>query len=83
MLNDEKQKAEEATQSAIKQYTTSINQHLQEVSIMLLKGCFISNESYKKIRLIQSYMLEEERAIVLRCELPKEVKPFQKPLYIL
>jgi hypothetical protein len=83
MLNLEKLKGEKATQSSLKEFVTTVNKHLREVSVMLLKGCFMSNESYKKLRLIQSFKLDEERGIVLRSTLPKFTNSFLKPLYVL
>lgn len=65
----------------MKNFVSSINNHHQEVALLLLKGCFISNESYKKLRLLLSFNLNQEQAVVPRCSLPKMTNSYQKPMY--
>ena len=80
-LKEEKDTIQKAADAKTNNIINSINKHFQDIALLLLKGCFLSNESYQKLRLLLSYDTNLERAIVLRCPLPKKISSYQKPMY--
>jgi hypothetical protein len=67
---------EKIRHDAMKDYATAVEGHLKERAPLLLKGSFISAESFTKLRYLMSFDLDhEEHALILRSELPKVAKP--------
>jgi len=79
-LKEEKETIQKAADAKTTNIINSINKHFQDIALLLLKGCFLSNESYQKLRLLLSFDTNLERAIVLRCPLPKKISSYQKPM---
>lgn len=81
-MKKEKEMHKKTLETTLKEFSDTINDHYQEISLLLLKGCFISNQSYKKLRLLLSFNVEQERAaIIIRCNLPKIVKASLNSMY--
>lgn len=76
-LKEEKDNLQQTFQTKMNSFVNSINDHYKNIALFLLKGCFISNKSYEKIRLLLSFKMNQEETIILRSKLPKIV---QKPL---
>ena len=81
-LKKQLKEEEEKHQKFLQDFVSSINNYHHEVAVLLLKGSFISNESYKKLRLLLSFNLNPDHSVVLRCSLPKIALPFQDPMYV-
>jgi hypothetical protein len=59
----------------MKDFATAVEEHLKDRAPLLLKGTFISTESFTKLRYLMSFDLDhEEHALVPRSELPKVAK---------
>lgn len=74
--NKERANVEKIRQDAMKEYATAVEGHIKDRAPLLLKGSFISAESFAKLRYLMSFDLDhEEHALILRSELPKVAKP--------
>ncbi len=81
-MKQEKHDQEKAVKLKMQNFVNAINSHLKSVAPLILKGCSISCESYKKLRLLMSFVLKEERAVVSRCQLPKIAFGSLKAMYV-
>lgn len=78
----EKGTQEKTRHEAMKEFANVINEHLKELAPYLLKGSFISAESFIKLRYLLSFNLDhEEPAVVLRCNLPEVAKSSHFSMY--
>ena len=71
-----------AVHSEIEKFSSVVNQHFESISLLLLKGTFISNNSYNKIRSLLSFDLKQEIGIVQRCKLPKIASDSLMSVYV-
>lgn len=81
-LNEEKANLEKSNKTKMNDFVNSINNHYKNISLLLLKGCFISNKSYDKIRLLLSFKMNQEETIILRSKLPKIAKKPNTAMYV-
>lgn len=80
----EKSKHQGEIKSCIQDCFKRIDEHLVEISPLLLKGCFISANSYEKIRALLSFHLTSmPPSIQLRSSLPKVTKEGHEYMYVL
>lgn len=71
----EKANEENIRHETMKDFAAAIEEHLKDRAPFMLKGSFISAESFTKLRYLLSFDLDhEEHALVLRSELPKVAK---------
>lgn len=70
-LKREKIINQKAARSELEKFSSTISKHYESVALLLLKGCFVSNTSYNKIRSLLSFNLNQETGIVMRSKLPK------------
>lgn len=75
-LKEEKSNLQKSLQTKMNNFVNSVNDHYSNIALLLFKGCFISNKSYHKIRLLLSFKMNQEETIILRSKLPKI---FEKP----
>lgn len=81
-LKQERLNNQKTLRSELEKFSGLISKRYEEVSLLILKGCFISNNSYKKIRFLLSYNLQQETAIVLRSQLPKICNDSLNSVYV-
>lgn len=82
-LQIQKNKYQHEIKSSIQDCFKRINEHLLDISPLLLKGCFISASSYEKIRTLISFNLNPmSPSIILRSSLPKITKQDHEYMYV-
>lgn len=81
-MKKERSKHKKALHSELENFSIAINKHFESVSLLLLKGSFISNNSYNKIRLLLSFDLNQETGIVKRSKLPKKASDSIQSVYV-
>jgi hypothetical protein len=81
-LKKERKAHKKAIRSELQRFSNAIDEHFQSVSLLLLKGTFIPNNSYNKIRLLLSFNLNKETGIIKRSKLPEIASGSIQYLYV-
>jgi hypothetical protein len=81
-LKKERNAHKKVLHSELEKFSTAVNKHFESISLLLLKGTFISNNSYNKIRLLLSFDLKKETGIVKRSKLPQIASDSIQSMYV-
>jgi hypothetical protein len=81
-LKKERSEHKKALHSELQKFSNAIKEHFEKISLLLLKGAHISNNSYYKIRLLLSFDLNKETGIVKRSKLPSIASDSIQSMYM-